>query len=282
MRFFAINRSEMGISMKLALAVWNPLWEAKEENKERAEQLIEKAARYGNSLILFPEMTLTGYSMNIDKIGENRKNSSTCRFFQRLSKKHRIAVGFGYAVVTDGKTDCCGENCFAIVKDGMILGSYTKIHPFSFAGEHRIYQGGDRLCQVKLDDMTFGLYICYDLRFPEVFRVAAKHCQVMTVIASWPEERKSQWETLLCARAIENQCYVIGVNRTGEGNHIIYPENGSFVFDPYGNRVLLEERDGLLLCEINQDMVYECRHTFPFLQDRRPELYERFENGKKD
>lgn len=268
--------------MRLALAVWNPLWEAKEENKEKAERLIEKAARYGNSLILFPEMTLTGYSMKIDKIGESRKNSPTCRFFQHLSEKYRIAVGFGYTVVTEEKKNRFGENCFAVVKDGTMLGNYTKIHPFSFAGEHRIYRGGNRLCQVRLDNMTFGLYICYDLRFPEVFRAAANHCQVMAVIASWPEERKSQWEALLCARAIENQCYVIGVNRTGEGNHIIYPQKGSFVFDPYGNHVLLEERDGLLLCEINPDMVDECRHKFPFLQDRRPELYQILEHGKKD
>ena len=256
--------------MKLALAIWNPLWEEKEENKRQAEKLVSKAAKSGAEFVLFPEMTLTGYSMCVERIGEVKENSKTLDFFKKLSLRYNIAIGFGYATWISGNK---GENRFAVINQGEILGDYCKIHPFSYAGEDKFYTAGNQLCQVKLKYFIFGMYICYDLRFPEIFLSAAKDCNAMIVIANWPDSRKEQWEALLCSRAIETQCYFIGVNRTGEGNGIIYPIDSSKIFNPFGEEVLLQKTDELYFGEIKAETVLDYRQKFPVLQDRRTDLY---------
>lgn len=256
--------------MKLALTLWNPLWEEKEENKRQAEKLVSKASKSGAEFVLFPEMTLTGYSMCVERIGDEKENSETLDFFKELSLRCNIAIGFGYATrISENK----GENRFAIINQEKIMGDYCKIHPFSYAGEDKIYTAGNQLCQVKLKDFVFGMYICYDLRFPEIFLSAAKDCNAMIVIANWPESRKKQWEALLRSRAIETQCYLIGINRTGEGNGIIYPKDSSKIFNPFGEEVLLQKTDDLYIGEIKAETVLVARQKFPVLQDRRTDLY---------
>lgn len=265
--------------MKLALTVWNPLWEEKEENKRQAEKLISKASESDAEFVLFPEMTLTGFSMHVEKIADKKDCSETLNFFKRLSLKYSIAIGFGYVTRNvNGK----GENRFAIISEGKVLGDYCKIHPFSYAGEDEVYDAGNNLCHVKLHDIVFGMYICYDLRFPEVFLSAAKKCNAMIVIANWPDSRKGQWEALLRSRAIETQCYLVGVNRTGEGNGILYPLDSSKIFNPLGEEVLLQKEEGLFLGEIDVGMVLNYRKEFPVLNDRRVELYQTIASLKQE
>ena len=120
--------------------------------------------------------------------------------------------------------------------------------------------------------MGIGGYICYDLRFPEIFSAARDENEAVMVIANWPEERVSQWETLLRARAVENQCYVMGVNRTGYGDGKNYAPS-SYVFDCYGDDISKEISPGLKIADIDPELVREYRKSFPQNRDRRTGLY---------
>lgn len=118
-------------------------------------------------------------------------------------------------------------------------------------------------------------FVCYDLRFPEAFRVAADETDLFAVVANWPDTRREHWRTLLRARAIENQCFVAGVNRIGEGSKLRY-SGDSAVIDPAG-RVLVEgsDEDEILFADIEPETVADVRARFPFLSDRRPSAYRR-------
>ncbi len=119
--------------------------------------------------------------------------------------------------------------------------------------------------------MLSSIFICYDLRFPEVFRNVAKEVHAIFVIANWPAIRKEHWETLLKARAIENQCFVIGVNRTGKDGNGIYYSGASHIFDPSGNDICSDsESDEFLIGKFNPEEVIKIRSKFPFLNDMRP------------
>ncbi|MBP1544755.1 MAG: hypothetical protein J6A16_11730 [Oscillospiraceae bacterium] len=159
-------------------------------------------------------------------------------------------------------------------KQGQIQARYSKMHPFTYGGE--IFAKGSSPVCFCIDDMYIGLTICYDLRFPELYQELSKSCGCIIVSASWPKSRREHWLTLLRARAIENQCYIIGCNRTGNGDGIEYCGD-SVVFSPDGLLVADgADRCGIVLCEISGQTVSEIRKAFPLKQDRRPVMYKNF------
>lgn len=274
--------------MKIALAETNIVWEEKEKNKKDCIQWIKEATKQKASLLLFPEMTLTGFSMNINTISENKGDFNTIGFFIEEAKKNHISIGFGM-VISDGNQS---YNKYYIVNEsGSIIFDYSKIHPFSFGEESRYYKSGDRLDYCSIDDIQISGVICYDLRFPELFQKASKNSHFIVVPANWPASRKDHWITLLKARAIENQCYIAGVNRIGEGNGIDY-SGDSVVINPYGECVSVliksykessfkEDRNNktngpmgnLYIAEIDREVVKEYRRIFTVKADRKEELY---------
>ena len=167
-----------------------------------------------------------------------------------------------------------GRNQAAVYSpDGTRLALYEKLHPFRFAGETNHYSGGERMVVFPLGDWRVAPLVCYDLRFPEVFRRATvAGANLLLVIANWPTPRLSHWTQLLIARAIENQAYVVGVNRCGEDPKVPYP-GGSLVIDPRGQIVAqLDSAAGLLRAELNLAELREYRAAFPALADIRPEF----------
>lgn len=255
--------------MKAALAQMDIIWEEKEKNEKKAEDMIKEAKKERADFILFPEMSLTGFSMNVQKIGEEKKNRnvySSIERMSRLSKKYQIALGFGYVE----KSGIRGKNHYVVLgKDGQILSDYVKIHPFSYGGENQYYDSGDKIIRFKLKNLNFGVFICYDLRFPEIFCRSCEKTEVFIVAANWPERRREHWMTLLRARAIENQCYVLGVNRTGTGGGIRYVGD-SMAVDPYGNVIdCLREKEGIVFCKIDAETVKDWREQFPQRKDRK-------------
>ena len=127
-----------------------------------------------------------------------------------------------------------------------------------------------------LNGMELSGFVCYDLRFPEIFQAVSDRADMILVIANWPKERALHWETLLRARAIENQCYIIGVNRTGKGNGLEYMES-SMAFDPSGERLTkAHSKAELMVVDVEPDKVAKIRKAFPFKKDRQLELYESF------
>jgi len=248
-----------------------PVWEEKAGSFERCRVLAERAAARGSDLVVFPETTLTGFSMKATSLAEPAADAPTIRAFADLARELRLAIAFG--VVLHGRTR--PTNSMVVVdRTGAEIARYAKIHPFTFAGEDAHYESGERTAVAAVDDVVFGLSICYDLRFPELYTAAAERVHALLVIANWPEPRVPHWLALLQARAIENQCWVVGVNRTGEdGNGLHYPPS-SRVHDPAGVQLAPEWREGELEGHtITAERVREQRRQFPVLGDRRPGLY---------
>lgn len=248
-------------------------WESPEANLEKASRWIRRGAALGADLLVLPEMFATGFSMNVPRASAPRERSIEA--LGALAKELQVTILFGAAAALAKDPEGRGVNqAIALGPKGQHLATYEKIHPFSFAQEDKHYRGGASLASFKVKGARVVPYICYDLRFPEVFRKGADSADVMVVIANWPEARRHAWKSLLVARAIENQCYVLGVNRVGEGKGLTYRGDSLFV-DPLGEvRGSLSIQEGLVGGEVKPGEVEEVRRSFPFLADRRPEIYE--------
>lgn len=253
--------------MKLAIVQLKIKWEDTIHNLKRAEDFVKKAGEDNCDVIVFPEMFNTGFSMNIDNTAEN-SDGFTSRKLSFLSNRYHVAIIAGYTEKTD---HTMAKNVASIYdKSGSLVIKYTKMHPFSFAHEDRYFDSGDRSVVFHLCDVPSSIFICYDLRFPELFRTVATESQVMYVIANWPSTRIEHWESLLKARAIENQCYIVGVNRIGEdGNKLAYCGK-SHVFSPLGKDLYCaDENHEYFTVQIDPEEVVAVRSKFPFLKDIR-------------
>lgn len=259
--------------MRIALVSLNQFWEDKLGNKKSVEKIIKKAVADSADLIIFPEMTLTGFSMDVKKISEIAENSNTIEFFRNSAKDDGISIIFGYV---ENKLGNAFNNCVLVNSTGNVIASYSKIHPFSFAGETKYYSHGNSLVQLDFMETNMALTICYDLRFPELYQALSKESEIIINIANWPKKRVDHWNTLLKARAIENQVFMIGVNRTGiDGNNIEY-EKSSLIFAPDGTMLDPDNLEYELdFYDINHEMVSEVRNIFPVKNDRKIELYKR-------
>ena len=249
--------------MKLGLVQYSPVWESPEENILKIEDLL-KTTGTKFDLLVFPEMTLTGFTMNSEKFAEELDGIGT-QYFLNLSARLKTNI-FAGIIERDG------ENIYNSLVHfdsfGLIRARYRKIHPFSYAKEDQFYNAGNETVVTQIDKIKFGLSVCYDLRFPELYRLYAKdRVDVLIDIANWPIPRIDHWKSLLKARAIENQCFMVGVNRVGNDPFNTY--NGcSAVFDPMGNEiVLVENEEKIIEAEIDLGKVSATRSKLPFLQD---------------
>lgn len=269
---FGMIDLEEVFDMKVGLTQMDIVWEDKQKNMTKCEKIMEQAQKQGVDLLVFPEMTLTGFTMNTALAGEEMLFSPTLRFFKEFSRKYHMAIAFGYV------EDFGGEyyNKLMLVSEGRIIYDYDKIHPFNYGEEGKHYIGGHEIKTTTLKNMTVSGFVCYDLRFPEIFQAVSDKTNLILVIANWPKERVMHWETLLRARAIENQCYVVGVNRIGKGNGLEYIES-SMAFDPQGERMTkAHSKSELMVVEVDRQLVDKTRQQFPFKADRQNELYEEF------
>ncbi|MDR0949623.1 MAG: carbon-nitrogen family hydrolase [Lachnospiraceae bacterium] len=252
--------------MKIALTQMNIQWEEKEANLQKGEQLVKVASEQGADLIIFPEMSFTGYSMNVCKVGE--EDPLTPDVVREWSARYRIAIIFGAVTKQNHSGQWIGKNVLMMATEGQIVARYEKLHPFSYQREDAFYERGNNLSMYQYKGIWFSFFICYDLRFPQIFQRVSDMAQVIVVIANWPKERVAHWEILLQARAIENQTYCIGVNRTGEGAGILY-QPSSMAFDPFGNWVKAESIQDLLFIEVDGSLSDLYKKEFPLKNDRR-------------
>ncbi len=253
--------------MKVALIQLDVAWESKDTNLQNAGRLVREASEAGCDIAVLPEMFSTGFSMNVSDIVEE-EHGPTASFLSGLAREHLINIIGGFASRGSGAK---GRNiAHAYGRDGALLASYAKMHPFSFADEDKHYEAGHDTVVFELDGMPSSVFICYDLRFPETVRTVARRVRSVFFIANWPAERIGHWETLLQARAIENQCFVIGLNRTGtDANGLGYP-GGSRIFGPEGEDVCPGGGTGeLIICEFDPAVVERVRSEHPFLEDMR-------------
>ena len=230
--------------MKAALCQFRIAYEEKEQNLQRAGQMIADAAKEQAKIIFFPEMSFTGFSMQVSVTGET--GGETVRRMQEYAQKYGIAVGFGWVKKKGDK----GENHYTVTDEtGAVIADYIKIHPFSFSGEEKYFAAGSQTAVFSLSGIKFGLFICYDLRFPEIFRAVSAEAEVLVVAANWPEKRIAHWNKLLEARALENQSWVLGINCVGNQQNLHYCGSSRAV-NPEGETVdFLTEREGIIFCE---------------------------------
>lgn len=245
-------------------------WEDKPANYRKARSMLVDAPPPEGSLIVLPEMFPTGFSMNVEAIAEDDERL-TDRFYSRLAETHRITVLGG--MVNRGP-DGRGRNEAAVFgPDGREVARYCKIHPFTYSGESDHYASGCEIVTFEWAGFTVAPFICYDLRFPEIFRHAARRgANLFAVIANWPQAREAHWTTLLRARAIENQAYVIGVNRCGNDPNLSY-SGRSLIVDPRGETLAdLGNGEGVISADPDLEVLRIYRKEFPALADMRAEF----------
>ena len=264
--------------MRVALGQIDMEWENKEITISKAESMIREASDAKADIIVFPEMSFTGFSMNLAHIGEDSGDSYTRKRMEKLAVDNGIAIGFGWSA-NPGISAKKGTNRFTVLDEkGKTIAEYSKLHPFTFGGESETYQGGEQIVRVPFKGHVISLFICYDLRFPEIFQAASREADVLFVIANWPGVRSVHWETLLRARAIETQSYVVGVNCVGERDGICY-SGESMAVDAIGNILgKISGREGILICELD-DRAWSLRKKFATRADRREDLYMKFMEG---
>lgn len=245
--------------MKVGLFQYDISWEDKAKNKDKIMQIIDRDVKTKLDWLIFPEMTLTGFSMDTKR---TILLDEDLAFFRTLSKKLDSNISFGG--VKDKKN-------MAITLDtkGDILSSYAKRHLFSYAKEDLYYVAGNIPEVFEVMGMKVLPSICYDLRFSNMFWDRAKNTDVIFVMANWPSSRREHWKTLLKARAIENQAFVVGVNRIGVSPFLDY-SGDSLMFGPFGEEKLnCSNGEGVFIVDISKQELDSVRKEYPFLKDRK-------------
>ncbi|MCY7292160.1 MAG: nitrilase family protein [Ferruginibacter sp.] len=256
----------------------NLVWENKAANLLILEQKI-KSIEKRTEIVVLPEMFSTGFSMNAQALAEDM-NGETVNWMKRVAAENKIILT-GSIIIKEN--DIFYNRLVWMLPNGE-YGVYDKRHLFGFGKETEHYNAGTKRLIASVKGWKINLQICYDLRFPVWARQAPSSSErarpdasgagseveydVLIYVANWPERRSHAWKTLLCARAIENQCYVVGVNRVGDDGNNIYHSGNSMVIDPLG-QVLYHNADeeDIFTLTLDKEMLDDVRNKFPFLKD---------------
>ena len=253
--------------MRFAVVQHDIVWEDRAANYARLAPLVARAAGAGAEFVLLSETFSTGFSMT-PGIGEPEGGPSA-QFLQSQAAEHGVWVaGSCPEVAPDG--DLPYNSLVLAGPDGTVH-RYRKLHPFTHGGEHERFRAGEKPLTVEVGGLRVTPFICYDLRFADAFGHAALDTDVYLVTANWPAARRLHWQTLLQARAIENQAYVVGCNRVGTAGDGTEHTGDSRIVSPMGE--LLATASGietLVLADVDPAVVAATRDRFRFLADRRP------------
>lgn len=245
----------------------NTAWEESDANFDHFRRAVASAEPASGALLVFPEMATAGFSMNTEKVAEPEDGPST-EFFSQIASETGCSVIAGIPLRSEpGKTT---NSAIYFAPDGSVEGRYDKMRPFSLVGENDHYTAGAETVVVDWNGWKVAPFVCYDLRFPELFRDAVKKgAEIFVVIANWPEKRVGHWSMLLRARAIENQAYVVGVNRCGSDPNFSFP-GASAIVDPLGE-IVASAGDGVetIQATLDRALLDDWRKEFPALTDAR-------------
>jgi len=260
------------MDIKISLAQMDVLLGKPDENLAKAQDMIARAAEQGSDIIVLPELWSTGYDLENAAAHSAPTDKGIFAQMSSLASEHNIHVlGSCLSSLEAGRF---GNTAVFFGPDGEILGEYTKTHLFQLMDEHKYLSPGHHPTIVDTSWGKAGLAICYDLRFPELFRVyALAGAKIVFLPAEWPHPRLNHWQILLRARAIENQMYIVACNRVGSSKDTHFCGH-SCIIDPWGE-VIIEagEDEGILTAEIGINKVDEVRSSIPIFADRRPEIY---------
>lgn len=244
-------------------------------NLAKIREYSSRAKESAADLVVFPEATDTGYSMPaIQRCATDWKNGAVSKI-QEIARDHEIAIVCG---VSEREGATIYNSQVVVDSVGNIVTKYRKIHLFGVGpnDETKCFSPGKQLADFEYDNLRLGLSICYDLRFPEIYRKLAVENRVVGFIISsaWPFPRLHHLRYLALARAIENQCYVVAVNRVGTDDGVAHC-GSSAIIDPYGTIVAAAspDREELLQAELSAEVVTSVRSRINILEDRRPDVY---------
>ena len=245
------------------------VWSDPQANRRALADLLSSTDIETGDLVVLPEMFSTGFAMDPDALAEP-PDGPTATFLAETADRLGVYLLGGLAA---RHGDTFRNEAVLFGPDGSVMGRYWKMHPFSPSGEADHYTPGDKAVVIPAGDFRLAPAICYDLRFPELFRGAATGgADLIAVIANWPAKRADHWDCLLRARAIENQAYVVAVNRCGSDPNHTYA-GGSVIIDPRGD-ILARAGDNqcVISAQLDPEAVVRWRDQFPALRDIRREL----------
>lgn len=251
----------------ITLIQTNLHWENKAANLLMLEQKI-KGMEDRTEVIVLPEMFSSGFSMNTKALAEDM-DGETVSWMKRVAAANKIIIT-GSIIIKENENFY--NRLIWMLPNGQ-YGVYDKRHLFGFGNETEHYSAGNKRLIASVKGWKINLQICYDLRFPVWARQKPANkneaeYDVLIYVANWPERRSHAWKTLLCARAIENQCYVVGVNRVGDDGNNIYHSGNSMVIDPLGQVLYHKaEEEDIFTISLDKEKLNEVRNKFPFLKD---------------
>ncbi len=252
--------------MQIAVVQHEIEWESPEQNFAALRSQIDEAAATGARLIALTETFSWGFSMNTEYVHEPADGPST-RFLQEEAARTGSWIVGSIPVKEPGANRPNNRMTFA-GPDGE-LHVYNKMHPFSYSGEDKSYLAGDAPMTITIDGLRISAFVCFDIRFADDFWALAHDTDCYLVIANWPATRRNHWTSLLMARAIENQAWVVAANRVGSDPNVEYAGD-SRIIDPFGELVAeLPDVAGVISADVTAERVSQVRTDFPFLNDRR-------------
>ena len=242
-------------------------------NYEKAKEFISKAAEKRADVVVLPETWNTGFfprenlESYCDKNGEKTKQT-----IGQLAKEYGINIVAGS--VANVKNGRAYNTAYIFDRKGEIVGEYDKTHLFSPMDEHKFFTKGDKICKFTLDGKICGIIICYDIRFPELTRsMALDGLDCLFVVAQWPNVRVSHLKTLVKARAVENQTFVVCCNAVGNADGTVFGGNSRIV-DPWGNELSeANESEEIISAECDFSVIENIRNSINVFADRRDDLY---------
>lgn len=248
--------------MRVTLLQMDIRWGEPTANCRRAEELME--AHPDSDLYILPEMFATGFATQPEGMAEEAATSPSLRWMKQTAAQRQCALCGSLAVEEDGH---CYNRLYFVKPDGEVT-AYDKRHLFTYGGEHLHYTPGEQRTVVTWQGVRILLLVCYDLRFP-VWSRNREDYDLIIYTANWPASRRRAWDILVRARAIENQCYVAAVNRTGDDPQCSY-NGGSCLIDAYGKEAVLceEGKECAVTADINLEKLTAFRQKFPVLKDR--------------
>lgn len=247
--------------MKVSILQYDISWKNPDQNLSYIEQQLERISQE-TDLVILPEMFTTGVSTDVEEIAETMQGK-TLGTLRMWAKKHTIAICGSVLIVEDGKY----YNRFVFVKPDGEVSTYDKRHRFTLGGEHTVITAGRSCDIIEYKGWRIKPQVCYDLRFP-VWSRNTENYDLLIYVSNWPKARDYAYETLLHARAIENQCYVCACNRTGvDGNKIVYKGN-SLIIDTKGHTLAdAKDKNMVLSYELSMTDLKKIRSRFSVLED---------------
>lgn len=253
-------------SLTLTIIQTDLSWENKAANLQRLKEKIESMEQR-TEIVVLPEMFSTGFTMAPELFAETMEGD-TIAWMKEMAAANKIIITGSLIIAEDGVNF---NRLIWMLPNGQ-MGYYDKRHLFAYGEEDKHYAAGNKRLIASVKGWRINLQVCYDLRFPVWSRQQTNteegEYDVLVYVANWPERRSHAWKTLLCARAIENQCFVVGVNRVGKDNKNVYYSGDSLVIDPLGQVLYhMADEEDVFTITLQKETVDKARSQFPFWRD---------------